>query len=43
LQADRLDLVYLRRWSVSLGVVDLLHRALEEAGLSGGEADNMTP
>ena len=43
LQADRLDLVYLRRWSVSLGVVDLLHRALEEAGLSGGEAEKMTP
>jgi hypothetical protein len=34
LQAERLDLVYMRRWADSLGILELLHRALLEAGLS---------
>lgn len=29
-QAERLDVVYLRRWAASLGVTDLLERALRE-------------
>jgi hypothetical protein len=32
LQQDRLDRAYLRRWAAELDVVDLLERALEEAG-----------
>jgi hypothetical protein len=42
LQAERLDLDYMRQWAVQLGILDPLHRALEEAGLSGpsrGTAD----
>jgi len=31
-QAERLDLVYLRRWAAALGVTDLLERALSGAG-----------
>jgi hypothetical protein len=27
-QADRLDLNYLRQWAIELGVVDLLEKAL---------------
>lgn len=34
LQADRLDVVHMRRWADSLGILDLLQRALDEAGLS---------
>ena len=34
LQAHGLDLAYLQRWAVALGVGELLHRALDEAGLS---------
>ncbi len=30
-QGERLDLAYLRRWAVTLGVADLLERALTEA------------
>jgi hypothetical protein len=32
-QRARLDLAYLRRWAVELGVADLLVRALEAAGI----------
>jgi len=35
LQAHGLDLAYLQRWAAALGVGELLHRALDEAGLSG--------
>ena len=35
LQAHGLDLAYLQRWAGALGMAALLHRALEEAGLSG--------
>lgn len=35
LQAYGLDLAYLRHWATVLGVGTLLHRALDEAGLSG--------
>jgi len=35
LQAQGLDLSYLQQWAAELGVTALLHRALEEAGLSG--------
>lgn len=31
-QGERLDLAYLRRWAATLGVADLLERALTEAG-----------
>ncbi len=31
-QGDRLDLEYLRRWAVELGITDLLERARDEAG-----------
>jgi hypothetical protein len=31
-QADRLDLAYLRQWAVQLNVLDLLKRALNESG-----------
>ncbi len=34
LQAHGLDLAYLRHWAAVLGVGELLHRALDEAGLS---------
>jgi hypothetical protein len=33
-QADRLDVDYLRQWGKPLGVVDLVERALNEAGIS---------
>ena len=33
-QGARLDLSYLRKWAVELGVADLLARALEAAGIS---------
>jgi hypothetical protein len=36
LQAQGLDLAYLRRWAEEVGMSALLHRALEEAGLSEG-------
>jgi len=32
-QADRLDLPYLRQWAAQLNVLDLLERALTEAGI----------
>ena len=32
-QADRLDLAYLRQWAVQLNISDLLERAIKEAGL----------
>ncbi len=32
-QADRLDMAYLRRWAAQLNVADLLERALQEAGV----------
>ena len=32
-QAERLDLVYLRRWAAQMGLADLLEKALGEAGL----------
>ena len=35
LQAQGLDLAYLKQWAAELGVAGLLDRALEEAGLSG--------
>jgi len=35
LQAQGLDLPYLQQWAGELGIAALLHRALEEAGLSG--------
>jgi hypothetical protein len=35
LQSERLDFEYLWKWSVDLGVQDLLHRALKEANLPG--------
>ena len=35
-QADGLDLVYMRRWAPSLGVVELLEAACSDAGLSLG-------
>jgi hypothetical protein len=31
-QAERLDLAYLRRWAAALGVADLLEQALSQAG-----------
>jgi hypothetical protein len=31
-QGESLDRVYLRRWAVELGLVDLLEKALVEAG-----------
>jgi hypothetical protein len=34
LQAQELDLTYLRHWAAALGMSALLHRALEEAGLT---------
>ena len=34
-QGNRLDLAYLRQWAASLGVSDLLEKALTEAGLPG--------
>ena len=34
-QADRLDLAYLHRWAVELGVADLLAKSLAEAGVEG--------
>jgi hypothetical protein len=34
-QADRLDLTYLRQWAAQLNVSDLLERALTEAGILG--------
>jgi hypothetical protein len=33
LQAERLDFKYLQKWSVDLGIQDLLQRALNEANL----------
>lgn len=33
-QGGVLDLVYIRRWAASLGISDLLARALAEAGLT---------
>lgn len=33
-QANRLDVNYLHRWAVGLGVSDLLERSLKEAGIS---------
>jgi hypothetical protein len=35
LQAERLDLAYMRRWAEQLGMRDLLQQALAEAGLAG--------
>ena len=35
LQEPGLDLPYLQRWASELGIAALLHRAMEEAGLSG--------
>jgi len=35
LQKDRLDLDYLKKWSVEMGLADLFSRALIEAGLAG--------
>ena len=35
LQAERLDLGYLRAWAARLGVVEALERALVESGLAG--------
>jgi hypothetical protein len=32
LQAQALDLAYLQRWAVELGIAALLHRAMAEAG-----------
>ncbi len=32
-QADRLDLAYLRQWAAQLNVLDLLERALTEADI----------
>ena len=32
-QADRLDLAYLRHWAAELSIFDLLKRALDEAGM----------
>jgi hypothetical protein len=32
-QADRLDLAYLRQWAAQLNISDLLERAIKEAGL----------
>jgi len=37
-QGDRLDLAYLRHWAASLGVSDLLKKALTVAGLTGERA-----
>ena len=37
-QSDRLDLAYLRHWAASLGVSDLLKKALTVAGLTGERA-----
>jgi len=34
-QGSRLDLAYLHQWAASLGVSDLLEKALAEAGLTG--------
>jgi hypothetical protein len=34
LQAERLDLAYMRRWADQLGIMDLLQQALAEAGLA---------
>ena len=31
-QADRLDLAYLRQWAAQLNISDLLERAIKEAG-----------
>ena len=39
LQAERLDLAYMRRWADQLGIMDLLHQALAEAGLTGTSGD----
>jgi hypothetical protein len=36
LQGQGLDLAYLQRWAAEVGISALLHRALEEAGLSEG-------
>jgi hypothetical protein len=35
LQSKRLDFKYLQKWSMDLGVQDLLQRALNEANLPG--------
>lgn len=32
-QAEALDRAYLREWAAHLGVTDLLHHALDDAGL----------
>ena len=37
-QADRLDLAYLRQWAAQLNVSDLLERALTEAGILDADA-----
>jgi len=37
-QADRLDLAYLRQWAAQLNVLDLLERALTEAGILDADA-----
>ena len=34
LQAQGLNLAYLQQWAGALGIAALLHRAMEEAGLS---------
>lgn len=34
-QGAQLDLAYLRRWAATLGIADLLERALSEAGIIG--------
>ena len=39
LQAERLDLAYMRRWAEQLGIRDLLQQALAEAGLAGTSGD----
>jgi hypothetical protein len=39
LQAEGLDLAYMHRWAESLGILDLLYRALDEAGLTGSDGD----
>jgi hypothetical protein len=40
LQAERLDLTYMRRWAEQLGIRDLLQQALAEAGLAGTSGED---